>query len=54
MQVLTLALRLAWRGLSRSRGMTLVAVFTLGSGMTAAVTLLGVVDSGLRALPVPD
>lgn len=54
MQAAKLAFRLALRGLSRSRAMTLVAVFTLGSGMTAAVTLLGVVDSGLRPLPVPD
>lgn len=52
-QAFTYAFRLAVRGLVRSRGTTLVAMLTLGVGLAAAVTVLGFVDAGARALPVP-
>ena len=45
---------LALRSLVRARGMSVVAILTLGIGLSATVALLGVVDSGIRALPVPN
>ncbi|HSL72084.1 MAG TPA: hypothetical protein VK864_17685, partial [Longimicrobiales bacterium] len=48
------ALRLAARGLGRSPGIVITAALTLGVGLSAAVMLLGVIDSGARSLPVPQ
>jgi putative ABC transport system permease protein len=48
-----LLLRLATRSLQRGRGASIVAVLTLAIGLSAAVVILGVVDSALRPLPVP-
>src|SRR5688500_17636283 len=45
---------LALRALIRARGMSVAAILTLGIGLAASVSLLGMVDSGIRALPVPD
>ena len=46
--------RLAWRALSRARGTAFTAILTLGIGLSAAVMLLGIIDSGARPLPVPQ
>lgn len=54
MHSLTMTLRLALRGLLRSRGVTLVAMLTLGGGLAAAVLVLGFTDAAVRPLPVPD
>lgn len=48
------ALRMALRGLRRTPGVTLTGVLTLGVGLAAAVTLLGVWLGSMRPLPVPE
>jgi hypothetical protein len=48
-------LRLAGRGLRRSPGFAVGAVFTLAVGLTGAIAVLAVIHGVLlRALPVPD
>ncbi|MGD2067472.1 MAG: ABC transporter permease [Gemmatimonadota bacterium] len=48
------ALRMALRGLRRTPGVALTGVLTLGVGLAAAVTLLGVWMGSTRPLPVPQ
>ena len=47
------AIRLALRGLARARGMTAIAIATLAIGLGSAVALMGMIDAGVRPLPVP-
>ncbi len=46
-------LRLAVRSLARARATSVLAVLTLALGLGAAVALMGMIDAGVRPLPVP-
>lgn len=45
--------RLAVRSLARARATSALAVLTLAIGLGAAVVLMGMIDAGVRPLPVP-